>query len=167
MSLEKPQASSRFRQEILKLPMFKPHTQSNVEARKRNANGMRDELLGIQTSSIQDNAHIESSGALTAILERNRRMQDALSDDLLMHAQRLKETSSLFETKLKEDADVLSDAYQQLDGNVAKLEKERRQIKQFSSKSWRTTLITWIAILAVCLIFVFVFFYMRVFSKKR
>ncbi|KAL2918191.1 hypothetical protein HK105_202118 [Polyrhizophydium stewartii] len=124
-------------------------------------------LLGDGPAGGVDGGAPGQSQALAAILERNRRAQDALSDDLALQAQRLKSNTLLFQDKLKADTAVLAATEQQLGDNVLRLQRERRSIKAFSSKSWSTTLLVWGSVIGVVLVFVLVFMFTRVVGPAR
>ncbi|KAH9257545.1 hypothetical protein BASA81_004307 [Batrachochytrium salamandrivorans] len=180
-------AIARHRHDVLNLPLYLPTHSSKSGGsavsetllgemelqplRKRKTGSERSELF--RNSESRDNSVDTSdtaghtTNALALILERNRKLQDGLSGDLARHAEQLKMTSLLFRDKLITDAKVLSETDEQLGQNLTRLQRERRSIKAFTSKSWGTTFLIWGSIIGVILLFMFTFMVMRIASPVR
>ncbi|KAJ8327720.1 hypothetical protein O5D80_004056 [Batrachochytrium dendrobatidis] len=189
LSLESSSSSNQIelhRLELLKLPIYSPNrlaTKNTILQSetlsgeiemlpfKRNVQADKAELLGSAAQSNHLLSTPSSSGvtskALASIIERNRKLQDDLSTDLAFHAEQLKLNSLLFQNKLEMDAKVLEETDEQLGHNLIRLQRERKSIKAFTSKSWGTTFLIWGSIIVVILLAMFTFMVMQVARPVR
>ncbi|ORY05774.1 hypothetical protein K493DRAFT_333417 [Basidiobolus meristosporus CBS 931.73] len=101
------------------------------------------------------------------LLEHHRATQEELTNDLVRMAEILKNNSMSFGDILKRDEKVLDEAHNALTGNLDRLKKESGRLTQFTKRSSKTTWITWGVVALVCLTFIFMFLFIRIFPKRR
>ncbi|KAI8803954.1 hypothetical protein BJ742DRAFT_468412 [Cladochytrium replicatum] len=79
----------------------------------------------------------------------------------------LKENHLKMSGQLQLDKEVVDAAAESLDGNVARLEKEGKKLKKLSARTWGTFWISMGIIAFVCVVWLFLFLFMRVFRPAR
>ncbi|KAI9144953.1 vesicle transport protein [Paraphysoderma sedebokerense] len=118
-----------------------------------------------QRRSNQFSSVTASSQSAQETLKIQEQLQDQLTDDLVMMAQALKSHSLAFKDMLKKDEKILSDAYSTLHSNLDRTTSTTSRLKKFMGKSSKTTFLIWILLLLACIIFVAMFFVIRLFPK--
>ncbi|KAJ1915498.1 hypothetical protein IWQ60_007787 [Tieghemiomyces parasiticus] len=101
------------------------------------------------------------------LLTQHRQVQDELTDDLVRMAQVLKGNSHLFKETLEKDTKTMRDAQEAMGENQTRLARQGTRLGTYSKKAWGTTWLTWSIILAVCLLFMLVYFVIRLFPKRH
>lgn len=99
-------------------------------------------------------------------LETQRELQDDLLEDLGELVAQMKDKSLQAREAVKDDTAVLDATGNVIDLNQAKLDASNEALKQQINAMRGSTCITWLMLLLVCLIFVFMFFFMKLFKKK-
>ncbi|KAI8147664.1 vesicle transport protein [Fennellomyces sp. T-0311] len=127
----------------------KPEEESN-QMRRRQGSGMTREE---ETSNIEH------------VLQHHRQMHDELTTDLSRMAKQLKANSQSFGDTLANDDKVLQDAQQAVVDNLERLRKERQRLDAHYSKSWGTSFMTMGVVLFVCIMFILVFFTIKLLPK--
>lgn len=96
-------------------------------------------------------AQLESSSM--DVIEKNRQLQDGLTDDLLELAQRLKANSLLYDVSIQESNKVLDSSELVVEENLVNARQATARAKQVYSRSWFTGFSSWLLIAAVCFVF--------------
>ncbi|KAG2217943.1 hypothetical protein INT45_004070 [Circinella minor] len=99
------------------------------------------------------------------VLQHHRQMHDELTTDLSRMAQQLKVNSQSFGDTLANDDKVLNEAQQAVVSNLERLRKERQRLDTHYSKSWGTSFMTMGIVLFVCIMFILVFFTIKLLPK--
>jgi Membrane fusion protein Use1 len=139
-----------------------PKESEPVTLKRRVSHSQRDELLGVQ----HDNSRAKDEDD-TKHLANNQAVQDELSLKLIESAAKLRDASLSFSASLKKDKDVLANTSSLLDENQTKLNRERERIKAVSGGTWNTTFMVWISLLAVVVVFLSMYIFIRTFGAKR
>ncbi|KAI9498378.1 vesicle transport protein [Zychaea mexicana] len=107
----------------------------------------------------------EETSNIEHVLQHHRQMHDELTTDLGRMAQQLKVNSQSFGDTLAKDDQVLHEAQQAVVNNLDRLRKERQRLDTHYSKSWGTSFMTMGVVLFVCIMFVLVFFTIKLLPK--
>ncbi|KAF9952433.1 hypothetical protein BGZ72_006302 [Mortierella alpina] len=123
--------------------------------------GMRERSLRISNpqDSTRDQAQIE------AALQNDRAQREEMEAGLSMLMQQLRHNAMAIHQTLADEksSGLLDDADQALDSNITRLGKERTRLELYSKQSRKTKWIIWGIVLVVSLVFVFMFFIIRIF----
>lgn len=104
--------------------------------------------------------------SLGRALENQRELQDDLIEDLGELVAQMKDKSMAAREAVKDDTAVLDSTGNVIDLNQAKLDASNEALKQQINATRGSTCITWLMLLLVCLLFVSMFFFMKLFKKK-
>ncbi|KAJ3150467.1 hypothetical protein HDU86_006640 [Geranomyces michiganensis] len=99
-----------------------------------------------------------------AVLERERKLQEQLTDEMIMKAAQLKKSTMAMGDQLKKDALVVDDASDHLSSNLTHLNSARTRLLQLNKTARTTTWMIWGSVFFVCIAFVFTFVVMRLFK---
>jgi iron-sulfur cluster repair protein YtfE (RIC family) len=99
------------------------------------------------------------------VLQHHRQLHDELTSDLSRMAQQLKLNSQAFGDTLSKDDTVLKEAQQTVESNLQRMTKERQRLDEHYQKSWGTSFMTMGVILFVCIMFILVFFTIKLLPK--
>jgi hypothetical protein len=123
--------------------------------------------LGVKKRMLFKKTALNSSDSRTKDSEDHdgdAKEQERLAAAMAEHSSRLLENSKIFKDQLDRDRQELTQVEDQIGENAERIAKERQSIKQISASSWKLTFMIWASILMAILIFLFAFFYMRIFS---
>ncbi|KAI9332378.1 hypothetical protein BDR26DRAFT_869393 [Obelidium mucronatum] len=94
-------------------------------------------------------------------------MQEAISEDLVKMAERLKANSLMFGDSLARDKEVMADAEHKLDANVQTITRQGSKLEKVLATTRGNCWLTVFAVVGVCLLFVFAFVWMKLFSVVK
>ncbi|KAG9321617.1 hypothetical protein KVV02_006721 [Mortierella alpina] len=128
----------------------------NAESQTLTNNGLR---ISNSQDSTRDQAQIE------AALQNDRAQREEMEAGLSILMQQLRHNAMAIHQTLADEksSGLLDDADQALDSNITRLGKERTRLELYSKQSRKTKWIIWGIVLAVSLVFVFMFFIIRIF----
>lgn len=121
----------------------------------------RNQLLGESS-----NVTIESK-KLDEVVDMERKKQEEISQELVLLTQGLKANAEHSLKLLRQDHQQLDSLDTVVSANVSKTERENTKLQQEVDKGTTFTLTLWMLITIVCLVFVFMVLFMKVFSPKR
>ncbi|XP_070542150.1 vesicle transport protein USE1-like [Ptychodera flava] len=140
----------------------------HLQATSRYTNEMREELLGQENSQENGLRHrkkTEESGEdLDTLLQHHQDMQEKLAEDMIKLAQSLKHNSIVASNIIKEDNKMLGDATKLADVNYDRLKVESDRLEAHTKKSCNWWV--WILLLVVCITFLWMIMFIRMFPKK-
>lgn len=99
-------------------------------------------------------------------LQQERNTQEAMTDELLRLVSRLKANAAEVEHVVARDAGTMDESERLLSGNFARLARETRLLRVLAQKSGWTTLVMWIMLGLVLLMFVVALVFIRLFPKR-
>ncbi|KAI8997289.1 vesicle transport protein [Pilobolus umbonatus] len=99
------------------------------------------------------------------VLQHHRQMHDELTSDLGRMARQLKINSQSFGDTLSKDNVILEEAQKAVESNLERMTMERKRLDIHHSKSWGTSFMSMGIILFVCIMFVLVFFTIKLLPK--
>ncbi|KAF9570211.1 hypothetical protein EC968_002090 [Mortierella alpina] len=133
----------------------------NHEGKVHNSQTLANNSLRISNTqnSTRDQAQIE------AALQNDRAQREEMEAGLSMLMQQLRHNAMAIHQTLADEksSGLLDDADQALDSNITRLGKERTRLELYSKQSRKTKWIIWGIVLVVSLVFVFMFFIIRIF----
>jgi outer membrane biosynthesis protein TonB len=132
---------------------------SSVRKRKSNLS-----LLGLEAEAMR----LEQEGpdmSADQIIDEHSRLHDNLTEDMLNMAAQLKANSLNFGNLLAKDNAKLDLLDTQAEANLGKIKIENQNLKKDYWSSWSQTLTTWIAIVFVAIIFVWMILFIRLFPR--
>ncbi|KAK9767224.1 hypothetical protein K7432_003147 [Basidiobolus ranarum] len=159
-------AEREMKNELLELPDRREIQDGESRTLEERRSDLFDSNSGVRQrrGPNREEDPVESAETL---LEHHRHAQEELTNDLVRMAEILKNNSMSFGDILKRDEKVLDDAHGALTGNLDRLKKESGRLTQFTKRSSKTTWITWGVVALVCLTFIFMFLFIRIFPKRR
>ncbi|CAO3568581.1 unnamed protein product [Mortierella alpina] len=118
---------------------------------------------GLRISSSQDSTRDQAQ--IEAALQNDRAQREEMEAGLSMLMQQLRHNAMAIHQTLADEksSGLLDDADQALDSNITRLGKERTRLELYSKQSRKTKWIIWGIVLVVSLVFVFMFFIIRIF----
>ncbi|KAF9203267.1 hypothetical protein BGZ49_006610 [Haplosporangium sp. Z 27] len=126
-----------------------------------NDGNNRHNALGISDSgnASQDQRQVE------AALQNDRAQREEMEAGLSRLMQQLRHNALAIHQTLADEqtSGLLDDADQALDNNISRLGKERARLELYSKQSRKTKWLIWGIVLGVSLVFVFMFFIIRIF----
>ncbi|XP_078608776.1 vesicle transport protein USE1-like [Branchiostoma floridae x Branchiostoma japonicum] len=148
----------------------------HARARSRYQRDMREELLGKTDNDNKSDAP-DASGArwsrggeepeedLDTVLQRHQDMQAKIAEEMLTLARSLKHNQLAAQNIIREDTKVLDKSSKLAEGNYDRLKVETERLEQHVKRSCNWTMWTMLAI--VCIIFLFMILFIRLFPKPR
>ncbi|KAG0248988.1 hypothetical protein BG011_009682 [Mortierella polycephala] len=113
----------------------------------------------------QDTSSRNEAAQIEAALQNDRAQREEMETGLSMLMQQLRHNAMAIHQTLtdEQNSGLLNDADQALDNNITRLGKERARLELYSKQSRKTKWMIWGIVLAVSIIFVFMFFVIRIF----
>ena len=145
---------------------------SNAAVERRPGIDSLSALSSARPSRPRARARADGGSRLTlsdggeASLRRHRATQDALTDDLVGLAAKMRANAGAMERSLLESRKGLASLERDLDANVASTRVANRRQKKLRAAFQSAGCWTWLALFAVGLVFSWVFVYVRVTSDK-
>ncbi|KAJ7559795.1 hypothetical protein O6H91_04G101900 [Diphasiastrum complanatum] len=96
------------------------------------------------------------------VMDKHRQLQENLTDEMVILAQQMKETSLRMERSLHDSEKVLDSTEQAVEHSLATTNRANIRATEISSRSWATGCFTWLLIFAMCCIFIFMIALIRV-----
>ncbi|KAI8496056.1 SNAP receptor use1 [Branchiostoma belcheri] len=148
----------------------------HARARSRYQKDMREELLG-KTENDNKSDTPDASGSrwsrggeepeedLDTVLQRHQDMQAKIAEEMLTLARSLKHNQLAAQNIIREDTKVLEKSSKLAEGNYDRLKVETDRLEQHVKRSCNWTMWTMLSI--VCIIFLFMILFIRLFPKPR
>ncbi|KAG0253082.1 hypothetical protein DFQ27_007693 [Actinomortierella ambigua] len=107
----------------------------------------------------------QGQAQVEAALQNDRAAREEMENGLSILMQQLRHNALAINQTLMDERNsgLLDEADMSLDRNISRLGKERARLELYSKQSRKTKWIIWGIILLVCLVFVFMFFVIRIF----
>ena len=122
----------------------------------------RTQLLGLNgTGILEPESDISRSERDQSDLDTNKIIQDSLTSQLQSHVTHLRKNTVRLGDSISADKEVLDDFDRLLDGNQARVKKDRMEIKKITAGTWMTTLIAWSVLIAGLILFLWMILMMR------
>ncbi|CAH1254521.1 USE1 [Branchiostoma lanceolatum] len=148
----------------------------HARARSRYQKDMREELLGKMDNDNKSDAPDasgarwtrggeEPEGDLDTVLQRHQDMQAKIAEEMLTLARSLKHNQLAAQNIIREDTKVLDKSSKLAEGNYDRLKVETDRLEEHVKRSCNWTMWTMLAI--VCIIFLFMILFIRLFPKPR
>ncbi|KAF9362594.1 hypothetical protein BGX34_005865 [Mortierella sp. NVP85] len=130
---------------------------------RRHHNNNNRQQHGLGTSHAHDSARDQRQ--IEAALQNDRAHREEMEAGLSMLMQQLRNNALAIHQTLADEqkSGLLSDADQALDNNISRLGKERTRLELYSKQSRKTMWMIWGIVLSVSIVFVVMFFIIRIF----
>ncbi|KAI9255571.1 hypothetical protein BY458DRAFT_520048 [Sporodiniella umbellata] len=92
-------------------------------------------------------------------------MHSELSHDLGRMAEQLKQNSRAFGDRLDQDDGLLRETQRAVESHLTQMANERQRLDRHYATSWKTSFMTFGVVLFVCILFVLVFFTIKLLPK--
>ncbi|KAK3827414.1 MAG: vesicle transport protein [Benniella sp.] len=144
-------------------PASKADELLGLRERRHHNNNNRGQQHGRGTSHTHDSARDQRQ--IEAALQNDRAHREEMEAGLSMLMQQLRNNALAIHQTLADEqkSGLLSDADQALDNNISRLGKERTRLELYSKQSRKTMWMIWGIILSVSIVFVVMFFIIRIF----
>ncbi|RUO96961.1 vesicle transport protein [Jimgerdemannia flammicorona] len=109
----------------------------------------------------------DSVANVEAVLQSHRQQQEELTNRMLLSAQRLKMNSATTGDIIKKDNDIILATQDVMGSNLTQLRKANQRLDAHSARSSSTSIMTWLAVGLVCMLFVVSFIVIRLFPKAK
>ncbi|XP_077989115.1 vesicle transport protein USE1-like [Glandiceps talaboti] len=140
----------------------------HLQASSRYTNQMRDELLGQDNSTENGVRHRgkteEHDDDLDTVLRHHQDTQEKLAEDMIRLAQSLKHNAIVAGNIINEDNKTLAESTKLADINYDRLKVESGRLEAHTKKSCNWWV--WIMLLVVCITFIWMIMFIRMFPKK-
>ncbi|CAH3181654.1 unnamed protein product [Porites lobata] len=127
------------------------------EDNKKDSHGVRNRLTGNKKSDANDES-------IDSVLQYHQNLQENIADEMIKMAQHIKHTSVMASNIIKEDNKTLEQSTKLADSNFEKLKRESERLEELTQTpcSWWI----WIMIITVCIVFMWMIIFIRLFPKK-
>ncbi|KAI7824651.1 vesicle transport protein [Gamsiella multidivaricata] len=136
--------------------------------------GLRERRSGKDTSQQRQTDGLRISDArdpapdqrqIEAALQNDRTQREEMEEGISRLMQQLRHNAMAIQQTLTDEqkSGILDDADQALDNNISRLGKERTRLELYSKQSRKTKWMIWGIVLGVSVMFVFMFFVIRIF----
>ncbi|KAF9171343.1 hypothetical protein BGX21_007758 [Mortierella sp. AD011] len=148
-------------------PLSRPDELLGLRDRRRGASSLNIEGThrhnGLEVSGSRD--ALREQGQVEAALQNDRAQKEEMEAGLSILMQQLRHNAMAIQQTLADEqkSGLLDDADQALDNNISRLGKERARLELYSKQSRKTKWLIWGIVLGVSLVFVFMFFIIRIF----
>lgn len=126
----------------------------------------------VPASNVEDRAHDTSEGdhsapvkldaAAHTHIEKHRKLQDDLTDEMVELAQQLKESSLMMCKSIKNTEKILDSTEKSIEHSLAGTNRVNTRAMDIYSKSFKTTCFSWLVIFVMMCIFIMVVLLIRV-----
>lgn len=140
--------------------------QIQIQASTRYGSEMRDELLRKRKDDgtrQRNTAGISNEKDADAILKLQQKMHEKIADEMVALTRNLKHNVSASNRVIKEDISVIDKSTKQTDSNYNRLQHESNRLE--SHLKHGTNWWLWISLVCVCVVFLFMIFFIRFFPK--
>ncbi|KAL0015081.1 hypothetical protein SO802_002150 [Lithocarpus litseifolius] len=114
------------------------------------------------TTEADSSAPVKLDAAAQAHIEKHRKLQEDLTDEMVGLARQLKESSLMMSNSLQNTEKILDSTEQAVEHSLASTGRANVRAMKIYSESSRTTCFTWLAIFAMTCIFIMVVLLIRV-----
>ncbi|XP_073230800.1 vesicle transport protein USE1-like isoform X2 [Porites lutea] len=127
------------------------------EDNKKDSHGVRNRLTGNKKSDANDES-------IDSVLQYHQNLQENIAEEMIKMAQHIKHTSVMASNIIKEDNKTLEQSTKLADSNFEKLKRESERLEELTQTpcSWWI----WIMIITVCIVFMWMIIFIRLFPKK-
>ncbi|CAH3170798.1 unnamed protein product [Porites lobata] len=128
-----------------------------AEENKKDSHGVRNRLTGNKKSDTNDES-------IDSVLQYHQNLQENIAEEMIKMAQHIKHTSVMASNIIKEDNKTLEQSTKLADSNFEKLQRESERLEELTQTpcSWWI----WIMISTVCIVFMWMIIFIRLFPKK-
>ncbi|KAI8574447.1 hypothetical protein RHMOL_Rhmol01G0354300 [Rhododendron molle] len=124
--------------------------QSNVEDRPHNH------------ADTNNPAPVKLDATAQTHIQKHRKLQEDLTDEMVGLAQRLKESSLVMSQSIKNTEKILDSTEEAVEHSLASTGRVNTRAMDINSKTFKTTCITWLVMFAMTCIFIMVVFLIRI-----
>ncbi|XP_050270072.1 uncharacterized protein LOC126714114 [Quercus robur] len=114
------------------------------------------------TTEADSSAPVKLDAAAQAHIEKHRKLQEDLTDEMVGLARQLKESSLMMSNSLQNTEKILDSTEQAIEHSLASTGRANVRAMKIYSESSKTTCFTWLAIFAMTCIFIMVVLLVRV-----
>ncbi|CAO3649268.1 unnamed protein product [Cunninghamella echinulata] len=136
------------------------HTYNN-----NNNNTNNEKEQDVRKRNVTNMTREEETTNIEHVLQHHRQLHDEMTSDLGKMAQQLKMNTQLFGDILNKDDQILRDAQKMVENNLDKMKTEGKRLDKHYSKAWGTTCMNLGVVLFVCIMFILVFFTIKLGPK--
>lgn len=126
-----------------------------------NYQSMREDLLNIRHRNVRKKPQ---SDDLDQLINYNDKIQQKVTEDILILTKNLKEQSALANKIIKKDTEVLTRSSALTDQNKVKLEVESSKLEEHSKRAWKCWM--WVMLFMVMVVFFTMVMFIKVTKKN-
>ncbi|GMN67436.1 hypothetical protein TIFTF001_036501 [Ficus carica] len=130
--------------------------------RRRSALASKIEDKAYETTDANSSAPVKLDAAAQAHIEKHRKLQEDLTDEMVVLARQLKESSLLVNRSLQNSEKILDSTEEAIESSLASTNHANVRTSEIYSKSLTTSCFTWLVIFVMTCIFIMVVLLIRV-----
>ncbi|XP_024018953.1 uncharacterized protein LOC21407383 isoform X3 [Morus notabilis] len=130
------------------------------ESYNRLASNIEDEAC--ETTDANSSTPVKLDSVAQAHIEKHRKLQEDLTDEMVVLARQLKESSLIVNRSLQNSEKILDSTEEAIERSLASTGHANDRASEIYSKSSTTTCFTWLVIFAMACIFIMVVLLIRV-----
>ncbi|XP_020632209.1 vesicle transport protein USE1-like [Orbicella faveolata] len=123
----------------------------------KDSQGLRNRLSGDKKGDTKDES-------IDTVLQYHQNMQENIAEEMIKMAQNLKHSSVVASNIIKEDNKTLEHSTKLADSNFEKLKRESERLEELTQRP--CSLWIWIMLITVCIVFMWMIIFIRLFPKK-
>ncbi|XP_024018952.1 uncharacterized protein LOC21407383 isoform X2 [Morus notabilis] len=138
------------------------HTTPSEGLRRRSVLASNIEDEACETTDANSSTPVKLDSVAQAHIEKHRKLQEDLTDEMVVLARQLKESSLIVNRSLQNSEKILDSTEEAIERSLASTGHANDRASEIYSKSSTTTCFTWLVIFAMACIFIMVVLLIRV-----
>lgn len=130
--------------------------------RKRNVSATKVDDRNQESTERNTGVTVKLDAEAHAHIEKHRKLQDGLTDEMVTLAQQLKESSLMMNRSLRETEKILDSTEKAVEHSLASTGRVNTRAVKIYSESSKTSCLTWLVMFAMICIFVMVVLLIRI-----
>ncbi|CAM1330634.1 USE1 (predicted), partial [Pycnogonum litorale] len=142
-----------------------------LQTKAKHEQELRDELFSRDEhdgprlrKNLAGNYDDDETGDFDAVLKYHNEMQDKLAEEMVLLAQNLKQNSLLAGHIIKKDTEILTKSTNVAEENFGKLKAESDSLETHTKTSCQWWI--WLSLIVVCITFISMIMFMKIFTKN-
>eukprot|EP00249_Psilotum_nudum_P011078 c22954_g1_i6 orf=265-1062(-) len=108
------------------------------------------------------NSMVKLDASTHQLIEKHRQLQEDLTDEMVVLAHQMKDTSLMMNRSLMDSEKVLDSTEHAMEYSLATTNQSNLRANEIYTQSFKTGCLTWLIIFAMCCVFLFMVFLIRI-----
>ncbi|XP_057822617.1 uncharacterized protein LOC131035001 [Cryptomeria japonica] len=137
-------------------------TSSTPVLRKRHVHSVKDQSKGQDIVTAKIDSSVKLDAPAQEHIEKHRRLQEDLTDEMVDLAHKLKETSLMINQSLLDTDKILDSTERAVEHSLASTGRATERAGEIYSESFKTSCFTWLMMFVMSCVFLFVVLLIRI-----